>query len=120
MKDWIAHFDENFIEIVLENMQAAARRETAISIKYHEKLSPRNNSSVINSINFHAFKFIGAVRPDASFCRVLASLLRKKIPETFNDSRRKNERKRGEGGKQDLATRIGDAFYNTHLRPAGK
>ena len=120
LKDWITNLDENFIKIILDNMQATTRSETAISIQKHEKLSPKNNNAVINSINFHASKFIGAARPDISFCRVLASLLRKKLPETFNDNRSKNERKKGEGGKQDLPRRIGTAFYNCHSRPAGK
>ena len=121
LKDWIKHFDQHFIAILLDNMQATTRVETGISIRKHEKLSPKNNSAVINSINFHAFKFIGAVRPDASLCRVLASLLRKKLPETFDDNGSKKERKRGEGGKGlDLPRRIGTAFYNSHLRLSRK
>jgi DNA-binding XRE family transcriptional regulator len=61
IKDWIKHLDENFLEIVLDNMEAATRKEAAISIKNQTKLSPKQNISVIHRINFHAFKFIGAV-----------------------------------------------------------
>ena len=120
IKDWIKHLDENFLDIVLDNMEATTRKEAAISIQNQTKLSPKQNIGVIHSINFHAFKFIGAVRPDASFCKILASLLKQKLPETFDDNDCKKDRKKGEGGKRDLDARIGDSFYNSHVRPRGK
>ena len=101
-------------------MEASTRKEAAILIQNQTKLSPKQNIGVIHSINFHAFKFIGAVRPDASFCKILASLLKQKLPETFNDNDCKTDRRKGEGGKRDLDARIGDTFYNSHVRPRGK
>lgn len=114
IKDWMKHLDDNFLEIVLENMDGTNRSETAISIQNRMRLSPRQNMSVIHSINFHTYKFIGSVRPDMSLCRILALLLEQKLPETFNDCIK--DKKKGEGGKGDLALRISDIFYKTLVR----
>ena len=71
MRDWVKHLDDNFLLIVLENMDARTRSETALAIENRARLSDNQYLSVIHSINFHTFKFITAVRPDASFCRIL-------------------------------------------------
>jgi hypothetical protein len=64
---------------------------------------------------------IGAVRPDQSLCRVLATILKNKLPETYLDTMGDDGvRRKGEGGKKNLSTQIADCFYNVFIRPTKK
>merc|ERR1712129_185093 len=58
--------------------------------------------AIINSLNVHVFKLIGAVKPDPSLCRCLARLIKENIPETFDL-------------QEDLDERISDSFTDIYL-----
>ena len=121
IEDWLKNLDEKFFEIIFENMDSVTRDETAVAVQNHVRLSPKQNSSLINSLNFHTFKLIGAVRPDQSLCRVLATILKNKLPETYLDTTAEDGvRRKGEGGKKNLSTRMADCFYNVFIRPTKK
>ena len=117
IEDWLKNLDEKFFEIIFENMDSVTRDETALAVQNHVRLSPIQNSSLINSLNFHTFNLIGAVIPDQSFCRVLATILKNKLPETYlGTTTDDGVTRKGEGGKKNLSTRIADCFYNVFIR----
>ena len=120
--DWLNNLDENFYDIILDSMDNSTREETALAIQNQQKLSPKQNTGVICSIVFHMFKFIGNVKPDASLCRSLATLLKEKLQDTYRqellseEERIKVKMVKGDGGKTELAQRISWSFYSKYLR----
>ena len=68
-KDWLSHFSANFVEIVVQGLEASMRSKVKSSIEGGIKLSPKQNKSVIAAVNHEIFQFVGNQRPDASMCR---------------------------------------------------
>lgn len=68
-KDWLSQLSANFVEIVVQGLEASMRSKVKSSIEGEKKLSPKQNKSVIAAVNHEIFKFVGNQRPDASMCR---------------------------------------------------
>ena len=68
-KDWLSQFSANFVEIVVNGLEASMRTKVKSSIEGKKKLTPKQNKSVIAAVNHEIFKFIGNQRPDANMCR---------------------------------------------------
>ena len=88
------------------------------------KLTPKQNAGVINSINYAIKEQFGCQRPEPSLCRLVAQLLKKRIPDTFAVTETVKSpfgdlpvtKEKGEGGSAPLEKRIAGNFYNKFIR----
>ena len=80
-KDWLSQFSANFVEIVVQGLESSMRSKVKANIEEGKKLPPKQNKSVISSVNHKIFKYVGSQRPDASLCRyVIDKLLFSSFP----------------------------------------
>ena len=68
-KSFIDKLDENFVESVVQGLESSLRSEVRSKIEEKIKLSPKQNKSVIASVNHLIFEYVGAQRPDINMCR---------------------------------------------------
>lgn len=68
-KSFIDKLDENFVESVVQGLESSLRSEVRSKIEQKIKLSPKQNKSVIASVNHLIFEYVGAQRPDINMCR---------------------------------------------------
>ena len=68
-QDWLAVLDRSFIDKVVGGLESSMRSQVSTNIQNGKKLTPKQNKSVIGSVNHEIFKFIGNQRPDANLCR---------------------------------------------------
>ena len=124
-------------------LDVSLRDKTEQNIQNNIQLTPKQNNGVVHALNYHVLKQFGRSRPRPDLCRFyiklfitrsfkkflyrsLAELLKRKIPgtykvlatvETADYGLLPVKRRRGEGGNStDLATRIGDNFFNKFIR----
>ena len=86
ISDWLNHLEDHFPSIVLSNLSASHRQDIILAMDRNMELTTNQAKNVINSINFHTFQFIGAVKPDPSLGKCLAEMVAKMFPGTFTDS----------------------------------
>jgi len=124
-QEWLHDFSSKFLEIVVGGMEASIRKSVANSIHEKKALKGKANQAVINSVNHAIFEFIGNQRPTKEFCRDVAEIIKKHIPDTYAVVETMEsvefgslpvKKAKGEGGQSDLATRIGNNYYNDYLR----
>ena len=70
-QEWLSNLNQHFVEIVVGGLEVSLRQKVAEKIEKKTKLNPKENMSLIHSINFHIFQFIGKQRPDNSLCRLV-------------------------------------------------
>jgi len=124
-QEWLHDFGSNFTRIVVVGMEASIRKTMANSILEKKPLKGKANQAVINSVNHHIYEYIGNQRPTKEFCRDVADIIKRCIPDTYAvvETMESDEfgslpvkKAKGEGGQSDLATRIGNNYYNDYLR----
>ena len=68
-KDFLSNLGTNFVETVILGLEASLRPGVRTKIDQNVKLSPKENKSVIASVNFLINEYVGAQRPPMDICR---------------------------------------------------
>ena len=68
-QEWLGILNKDFLAIVVGGLEVSLRSKVAEKINRNVKLTPKENISLVHSINHHIFQFIGKQRPDSSLCR---------------------------------------------------
>ena len=55
IQDWLHNFEENFYDTILANVDSLIRNEITTCIQKQARLSPKLNTAVLNSLNFHTY-----------------------------------------------------------------
>ena len=126
--EFVTELDQKFEEKIIDGLEAGLRLPIKEKLENDTILLPKENNAILNSLLQYLLDQYGPVRPDKKFCERLAELLRCKFPATFREKYVVSStvgkfdipKLKGEGGYRDLATRIGEQFYNRNVRPTIK
>ena len=126
--EFVTEIDQKFEAKIIDGLEAGFRLPIKEKLKNDTILLPKENIAIVNSLIQYLADQYGPVRPDKKFCERLAELLRCKFPATFREKYVVSStvgkfdvpKFKGEGGYRDLATRIGDQFYNRKIRSTFK
>ena len=126
--EFVTEIDQKFEAKIIDGLEAGFRLPIKEKLKNDTILLPKENIAIVNSLIQYLADQYGPVRPDKKFCERLAELLRCKFPATFREKYVVSStvgkfdipKLKGEGGYRDLATRIGDQFYNRKIRSTFK
>merc|ERR1712240_208066 len=126
--EFVTELDQKFEEKIIDGLEAGLRLPIKEKLENDTILLPKENNAILNSLLQYLLDQYGPVRPDKNFCERLAELLRCKFPATFREKYVVSSpvgkfyvpKFKGEGGYRDLATRIGDQFYNRKIRSTFK
>ena len=70
---WLSNLRSHFVEIAVDGLEISLRDKVSEKIKQKKKLTPKENMSLIHSINHHIFKWTGPQTPDSSLTRYVFS-----------------------------------------------
>ena len=126
--EFVTEIDQKFEAKIIDGLEAGFRLPIKEKLKNNTMLLPKENIAIVNSLIQYLADQYGPVRPDKKFCERLAELLRCKFPATYREKYVVSStvgkfdvpKFKGEGGYRDLATRIGDQFYNRKIRSTFK
>ena len=68
-KDFLVNLEANFVDTVVLGLEASLRVGVKTKVDQNIKLSPKENKSVIASVNHLIYEYVGAQRPDMDICR---------------------------------------------------
>ena len=139
-QEWLSHLSSNFLEIVIGGLEVSLRAKVSQKVKEKKKLTPKENMSLVHSVNHHIFNWKGPQTPDGSLSRYVdminigillwqlfrdvAQLINQHLPETFAYTEMVMtefgpvpvKKFKGEGGVEGLASRIANNYYNRYVR----
>ena len=124
--DFVMELERNFENKVITGLEVGLR--SAVLVKYRQNLVllPKENNAIVNSVLQAILDQFGSQeRPAKNLCEKLSDLLKVKFPATYRLQAAVQsplgalamQKRKGEGGYSGLAKRIGDNFYNRHIRP---
>jgi len=123
--EFAVNIEEDFESKIIAGLEASLRFSVAAKLITGERLLPKENNGVVNSVLQAILDQFGAERPDNRLCERVADVLKIKFPATYrcNSSSVQTTlgplalpKRKGEGGYGSLARRLGDNFYNRIVR----
>ena len=68
-QEWLSDLSYNFLEIVIGGLEVSLRGKVSQKVKEKKKLTPKENMSLVHSVNHHIFNWKGPQTPDGSLSR---------------------------------------------------